>query len=117
MICSSLVRLVQDCLTDDLLNPGYASGQHCYLASETLYHLLGGKEAGLKPMNIKHEGAQHWFLIASDGTIIDATADQFETAVPYTSARGRGFMTKEPSRRAQYLMEKLYNDRTKIQSG
>ncbi len=29
---------------------------NCYVTCEALYHLLGGKKAGYKPMYIKHEG-------------------------------------------------------------
>jgi len=98
-----LVAAVRDCLTDGLLLPGFNG--HCYVASEALYHMLGGKDAGFKPMNLKHEGAQHWWLVGPDGEVIDATADQFKTPVPYDQGRGRGFLTKQPSKRAQKLID------------
>lgn len=80
----------------------------CYPASEALYHLLGGKDAGLTPMRIDHEGVSHWYLRwepLTGGTFyIDPTSTQFDTPVPYEKGRGTGFMTKEPSKRARELM-------------
>ena len=73
----------------------------CYHACEALYHRLGGKAAGLTPMQIHHEGASHWYLRweTTDGVLyLDPTAGQFDTPVPYAEGRGRGFLTKEPSR-------------------
>tara|TARA_R100001594_G_scaffold16436_4_gene33871 strand:+ start:102 stop:530 length:429 start_codon:yes stop_codon:yes gene_type:complete len=74
---------------------------HCYVASETLYHLV----PGMKPMFIRHEGAPHWFLVDSDGDVHDLTAGQFRTPVPYGDATGKGFLTKGPSKRARLHME------------
>ncbi len=104
-----MIDKISQYLSDDLLKPGYKPGAHCYVASEALYHLLGGKEAGFKPMNVKHEGVQHWFLLSNKGVVIDVTADQFSTPVPYDQARGRGFLTKKPSKRAQTLIERVKN--------
>ncbi len=108
----SLVRRVRGGLTDDLRkaeyqgNPNPMAG-HCYVASEALYHMLGGKREGWKPMTIRHEGSPHWFLQHEDGAIIDATADQFKTPVPYEDARGCGFLTRQPSERTQWLLQRL----------
>ncbi len=107
----STIDLIRKNLSDDLLKPGYERGAHCYVASEALYHILGGKSAGLKPMNIKHEGVQHWFLLSITGVVIDPTADQFSAPVPYDRARGRGFLTKKPSKRAQVLIERCKHER------
>ena len=106
-----IVTSVREHLTDDLRKPefkGHAcpTAGHCYVASEATYHMLGGKAAGYKPMQINHEGTNHWFLKHESGKIIDPTADQFKTPVPYDKARGRGFLTKEPSKRAKTLMER-----------
>jgi hypothetical protein len=98
------VRLGRMKLLKDLLNPNFTG--HCYVASEVLYHLLGGKEAGLKPMNMRVDGVSHWFLKWGD-VILDPTVDQFKVVPDYRSARGRGFLTKEPSRRAQAILDGL----------
>lgn len=81
---------------------------HCYVASEALWHLLGGHESGWVPQNIQHEGDQHWYLRhAKTGEILDPTASQFRTPVPYEKGRGRGFLTKKPSKRAQELINRI----------
>lgn len=84
---------------------------NCYVTCEALYHLLGGKQVGLKPMVMKHEGVTHWFLLLtsawSHDLVIDPTVSQFKTAPNYESARGCGFLTKKPSKRAKALMKTL----------
>jgi len=79
---------------------------HCYVASEVLYHFLGGKDMGYKPMFIRYLDEPHWFLCSIWG-IIDATAEQFSEPVPYEKARGRGFLTKKPSKRAEEVLKVL----------
>lgn len=78
---------------------------HCYVASEAYYHLEGGPNSSLKPCNIKHEGVSHWFIKdESTGEIIDLTVEQFDTPVPYSEGRGRGFLTRDPSKRCQVVL-------------
>lgn len=108
------MRLV-DYLTDDLRRPPWRGHDnplagHCYVASEVLYHLLGGKESGLTPQFVRHEGQPHWFLKTPEGTIIDPTAEQFNSPVPYDAARGCGFLTRGPSKRAQTVMLLMATD-------
>ena len=81
---------------------------NCYVASEALFHLLGGKEAGWKPMRVKTSTDMHWFLKHESGLILDPTAAQFTKEKPdYDSAIGNGFLTKHPSKRARELMKKI----------
>jgi hypothetical protein len=81
---------------------------NCYVTCEALYHLLGGKGRGWKPMNMRWEGDSHWFLQHREtGVILDPTAQQFRGLPDYSKARGRGFLTKAPSKRAAELMQKL----------
>lgn len=103
------VKAVQSVLTPDLLHKKYRDNPraHCYIASEALYHMLGGPAAGLTPMNIVHEGSQHWFLRGPNGEIIDPTHGQFENPVPYENARGRGFLTAQPSKRAAEIIRRV----------
>lgn len=108
---TSTVKKVRSVLTDDLRKVPYKGAcnpmtGHCYVASEALYHALGGKEAGWTPHNITHEGSPHWFLKHKDGAIIDPTADQFKTPVPYAKAKGKGFLTKQPSKRAKEVLRR-----------
>jgi hypothetical protein len=74
---------------------------------EALYHLLGGKAAGWTPMQMNHEGESHWFLRHASGTVIDPTRAQFKRTPDYAAARGRGFLTRRPSKRAAELMEAM----------
>lgn len=87
---------------------------NCYVTVEALYHLLGGKKAGYVPHTIRHEGDVHWYLVRKGGTfgqmcdmVIDPTASQFDEEPDYFQGRGRGFLTKKPSKRARKLMKKM----------
>jgi|GEM_PF-1893269 len=107
-----LIPRLQRALAPDLLREPWRSQVcagahphtgHCYVAAEALFHQLGGKAAGYTPMFIRHEGQPHWFLRGPDGSILDPTAGQFRTPVPYSSAVAKGFLTTAPSKRAQEL--------------
>lgn len=102
---------------------------NCYVTCEALYHLLGGKAAGWKPMTLRHEGDTHWYLIKLEwdpelgpwldrdkGLIkggwvervrLDPTVSQFKTPPDYSKGRGRGFLTKKPSKRARAMMQAM----------
>lgn len=80
---------------------------NCYATSEAFYHLMGGKAAGWKPKTVFHEGATHWFVEHESGMIVDLTASQFEEGPPYGLAVGRGFLTKEPSKAAREMMDRM----------
>lgn len=107
-----LERKVRAALTDDLRKPEYRGHEcptagHCYVASEAMYHLLGGKAAGYTPEQVNHEGSSHWYLRGPKGEVIDPTADQFKSPPPYDQGRGRGFLTREPSKRAKTVIERV----------
>jgi len=91
---------------------------YCYVASEAFIHLIRRK--GYKPMCMKVEvktGTMydmlyrtfmtHWFVQAPDGRIIDPTAEQFGGKIRYDYARGKGFLTKKPSKRAAALIKEV----------
>lgn len=80
---------------------------NCYVASEALYHLLGGKDAGWTPIRMKVGRETHWFLWHDSGLIVDVTRKQFTKKIDYEYGRGSGFMTKRPSRRAKKLMKAI----------
>ena len=80
---------------------------NCYVTCESLYHLIGGKAAGWTPCSLRHEGDTHWFLRHESGIVLDPTVSQFKTTPDYTLGRGRGFLTKQPSKRASALMQTL----------
>ena len=86
---------------------------NCYVASEALYHILGGRRAGWKAMRFPITGPDkkidtHWFLQHKSGIILDPSRKQFGRRSPdYTLARGTGFLTRKPSKRAKALMKTL----------
>ena len=108
----TLARDVRAVLTDELRRPEYRGSPnpvagHCYVASEALFHIFRGRAMrGWKPMFIRHEDEPHWFLRHDSGLILDLTASQFKTPVPYERAIGKGFLTKEPSKRAKKVIDR-----------
>jgi hypothetical protein len=122
-----VVEAVQAACSPDLLKPEYRRAVqngahpltgHCYAASEAVYHLLGGKAAGLTPMVMaapKPDGTRgtHWYLRCDDKRLaatstryIDPTWSQFGVPPMWTEGRGAGFLTRQPSKRAKTLIEK-----------
>ncbi len=105
-ISNTVLRVQVACAEHpELLQPKYRDNRHplrghCYIACEVVAHL----HPRLKPHHVAHEGSPHWFLKAEDGSIIDPTAEQFSTPVPYSRGRGCGFLTKELSKRARLLL-------------
>jgi len=102
-------------LSDDLRRPPWRGSPHpmaghCYVASEAFWHLMGGPSSGFTPQVIRHEGATHWFLKDTRGGIVDLTASQFETPVPYDQARGCGFLTRQASQRARTLILRVMEE-------
>jgi hypothetical protein len=104
MVDAVVARLTPDLLRPEWRGRSHPLAGHCYVASEALYHLRGRVDT---PMHVRHEGASHWFLRTLDGQVLDVTAAQFETPVPYEAARGKGFLTREPSMRARTLIERV----------
>jgi hypothetical protein len=91
-------------------NAPHATG-FCYIAAEACYHLLGGKEAGLKSYYAVYEEdgmrCTHWWL-KKGNKIIDPTASQYTKLglkPPYHLGKGSGFLTLKPSYRAALLMK------------
>lgn len=100
--------------SDDLRNikwqgsSNYLAG-HCYVASEVIYYLLGGKKNGWTPYTYKRYNIVHWWIQDKSGQIIDITAKQFNKPIPYHKGRGRGFLTKRLSKRAKQLLQRIKN--------
>jgi len=88
----------------------------CYAASEAYYHWAGGSQADLTPVHMPEpDGStaqRHWALRRSDGTILDLTIEQFGGIAPdYSQAKGCGFMTRQPSKRAAALISAVEQGR------
>ena len=86
---------------------------NCYRASEAAYHLLGGKKAGYTPMVARYGGDSffhhqtHWWLRRPDGSMLDITEGQFPHGFPHKLGRGCGFLTKQPSKKAQEIIDAI----------
>lgn len=84
---------------------------HCYIASEAIYHLCGGKNEWSSFTGRDHTGGTHWWLKnKNSGEIIDPTQEQYlflGHKPPHESGRSCGFLTREPSKRAKVLIERI----------
>jgi hypothetical protein len=111
--------LIVSHLTSDLLAPEWArqyradvSEQplrgHCYVASESFYHLMGASASGLRVFRCRlPDGGTHWWLATGDGAIVDLTAVQFLEAPRYECGVRTHFLSKRPSRRARTVMMRV----------
>ena len=115
---AALIRRIQAKLTPDLLAPEYdwPTGRrladrvrgHCYVASEALFHMLGGLDSGWYSCQGRVEGVSHWWLENERGDVLDPTGAQFERVPDYLMAgQPRGFLTRQPSARAFELLRRL----------
>lgn len=91
---------------------------NCYAASEALYHILGGKLSKWEPKVMRlPSGETHWFLQHKlYGIILDPSRRQFSRrrcqwtdrwTPKYYTARGCGFLTRRPSKRAKAIIQRL----------
>jgi hypothetical protein len=110
-----LKREVQAALTEELAQDQYRSGfgrfdGFAYVAAEAYFHLAGGYDAGLRSMQLKHRGRSHWWLVDSDGRVIDLVLGPRETSkFPYHRGQRRPFRYTPAgiSRRAQSVVERV----------
>jgi hypothetical protein len=93
----SLKREIQAVLSDELRNDKHRTGHgrydgFAYPAAEAYFYLAGGRDAGLTPMQLRRRGRSHWWLLDSDGRIIDLTLGPRETSdFPYDRGHRRPF--------------------------
>ena len=96
---------------------------HCFVATEVLWELL--KEQNINdymPNHIQHEEVSHWYLRHKmNGDIIDVTAGQFKTPVPYhREGKASGMMrmpdipTKRTIKVLDRIKKKLQNERINL---
>ena len=119
-VTADLMAAIRKVLTPDLVQPKYRGHPenpmfgHCYVASEALYHMLGGKVAGYQSYRGKDDtGDVHWWLEDTlTGHRYDVTADQYLSVgkrPPYAAGRAGPFLTKKPSRRAQIVIDRVHS--------
>ena len=103
--------LTPDLLKKEYRNCGNRFYGHCYVATEALWHMMGGKESGLHPTHGKdHKGVIHWWLEDDQLKIYDVTAKQYTDEgliPPYNKRKRSGFLTKEPSKRAREVIRRV----------
>ncbi len=110
-----LKREVQAVLTDELAQDQYRSGfgrfdGFAYVAAEAYFHLAGGYDAGLHPMQLKYRGKSHWWLVDHDGRVIDLVLGPRErSSFPYHRGKRRPFRYTPAgiSRRARTIAERV----------
>ena len=78
---------------------------HCYIATEAWYHTVGRAEGFVPHVTRIGEGT-HWWCQHPDGRVMDLTFEQFPQEVDYTTGRGTGFLTSQPSKRACVLLDR-----------
>lgn len=114
MNIADAVTAVRAQLGPDLLLPSFRglrpagaapSWGCCYVAAEAVQALADER---LTPATVRVGMSVHWFLRAPDGRVVDPTWDQFELTPDYAAGRGRGFLTKEPSKRARKLLDRIF---------
>ena len=114
-----LKREIQAALTDELASDRHRTGRGRYdgfacPAAEAYFHLAGGYAAGLTPMQLRHRGRSHWWLLDSDGRVIDLALAPRETSdFPYHRGHRRPFRYTPAglSRRAQTIVERVKANR------
>lgn len=80
---------------------------NCYVATEALWHILGGRRSGWKVMRVPTAQDNHWFLQRGK-LILDPSRRQFRKLLPfYAGAKRAGFLTRQPSKRAKALIQQL----------
>jgi hypothetical protein len=110
-----LKREIQAAVTDELRSAEHRLGHgrydgFAYPAAEAYFHLAGGYAAGLQPMHLKHRGKSHWWLLDSQGRVIDLTLAPRESSdFPYHRGQRRPFRYTPAglSRRAQTIAEQV----------
>jgi hypothetical protein len=112
-----LILNIQKNLTPDLLRGRWKVQQehplegHCYIAAEVLWHSLG--KNNYKPICASYSDEKgkctHWWLVdKKTNNILDPTAEQYHPEKPpYELGRGCGFLTKEPSKRAKIVLNRM----------
>ena len=81
-----------------------------YAAAEAYLQLAGGYDAGLYPVQHKHRGKSHWWLVDDSGRVIDLTlAPRESSSFPYERGSRRPFRYTPAgiSRRAQAIVDRV----------
>lgn len=123
-----IIEMIQSVLTQDLLKMEYKEENkenplfgHCYVACESLYHIIRDPDfkdflprhnlLKYKPHRGRDENnITHWWLQNDKDEILDPTKEQYTSCgktPPYLNGRGGAFLTKNPSKRALIVIERV----------
>lgn len=115
---NNISQKIMNNLSQDLLSNKFKGeiknnySGHCYLASETLFHLTGGKDVWLVRNARDSDNIVHWWLINKESNdIVDLTKRQytdFNIKPPYENGKPGFFLTKKPSKRCLQLINKIF---------
>jgi hypothetical protein len=114
-----LKREIQAVLTDELRSDRHRTGHgrydgFAYIAAEAYFHLAGGIDAGLQPMQLRHRRKSHWWLLDKQGRVIDLTLAPRETSnFPYHRGQRRPFRHTPAgiSHRAETVVQRVQAER------
>ena len=118
----ALKREVQAALRADdgsLSNARYAGGPgrfdgYGYVAAEAYWHLAGGRESGLRSMQLLHRGTSRWWLEDAEGRVIDLALGRGEKPdFPYE----RGSRAAVPRHEGGHLARRRRRSSTRCSSG
>jgi hypothetical protein len=112
----ALKREIQAVLRADdgsLRNERYAGGPgrfdgYGYVAAEAYFHIAGGRDAALRPMQLNHRGQSRWWLEDEQGLVIDLALGRGEKPdFPYERGAARPFRGTKAgiSRGAQAIVD------------
>lgn len=91
-------------ISPDLLKRGFTG--YCYIYAEALYHYAKASGECVKVKCLKLDGLEcHWW-VEYRGEIYDVTPPI--TPFPYSLGKGKGFLTKKPSKRAALLASRVH---------
>ena len=82
--------------------------------SGAYFHLAGGYDGGLHPIQLKRRSKSHWWLVDGEGRVIDLTLGPRESSsFPYHRGKRRPFRHTPAgvSRRAQTIVERVKSAR------
>lgn len=119
-----IIEAIKSCLSRDLLKVEYVEENkenpmygHCYIATETLYHMFVDNEPLRREVLYVYHGKDefgntHWWLQDIFGQIHDVTSEQYTSKgrkPPYKAGRRGYFLTREPSKRSRILIQRVKN--------
>lgn len=118
----TIIDSIRSNLTEDIrsdVRSEHPLSGYCHVASEALFYMLGGKDAGYEIYQAKgDDGLSHWW-VQKVGAIYDITSEQYTDrgeVPPYEKGKKRcpsqrGYI---PTKKAKLLMERIDEQKHRI---